>query len=231
MVNQLGTPQETDQLWSKLGQIQHYTNQLAKDTSKYLKDISRIPVAPSSADQKLRKMQVERLTKDFSDALSNFQVAQQRVAEKERASIAKARSQAGGKSIPYFDERASTQSDDQLISLSTGGFQSQAQAQLEDVDLDLLQERETAVRRLEEDIQDVNQIFKDLGMMVHEQGEVIDSIEANVETATIHVEEGTSSLRKAAEHQSKSRKKALAILLVTLIIILVLGLIMWAVTR
>ena len=52
-----------------------------------------------------------------------------------------------------------------------------------------------------EDIVEVNQIFKDLATMVHEQGEVIDSIEANVETASIQVNEGTAQLSKARDYQ------------------------------
>ena len=37
--------------------------------------------------------------------------------------------------------------------------------------------------------------------MVHEQGEMIDSIEANVESAQMRVEEGTSQLASAATYQ------------------------------
>lgn len=37
--------------------------------------------------------------------------------------------------------------------------------------------------------------------MVHEQGEMIDSIEANVETAQMRVEEGTNQLSTAASYQ------------------------------
>ena len=44
---------------------------------------------------------------------------------------------------------------------------------------------------------DVNTIFKDLATMVHEQGETIDSIEGNVESASIQVHEGTDQLRQA----------------------------------
>ena len=51
------------------------------------------------------------------------------------------------------------------------------------------------------DIVDVNTIFKELATMVHEQGEMIDSIEANVETAQMRVEEGTSQLATAASYQ------------------------------
>ena len=85
--------------------------------------------------------------------------------------------------------------------------------QEEEVDVQALVERERAIRQLQviltnnlpvhqnyifyfipfqSDIVDVNTIFKELATMVHEQGEMIDSIEANVETAQMRVEEGTS---------------------------------------
>ena len=45
--------------------------------------------------QRQRKMQKERLMSDFSSALNNFQAAQRQAAEKERASVARARASSG----------------------------------------------------------------------------------------------------------------------------------------
>lgn len=45
--------------------------------------------------QKQRKMQKERLMNDFSAALNNFQGAQRQAAEKEKASVARARASSG----------------------------------------------------------------------------------------------------------------------------------------
>ena len=71
----------------------------------------------------------------------------------------------------------------------------------EEQNLEHLVERERAVTQLEADIMDVNQIFKDLAAMVHDQGEMVDSIEANVETSSIRVNEGTEQLRQAERYQ------------------------------
>ena len=71
----------------------------------------------------------------------------------------------------------------------------------EEQNLEHLVERERAVTQLEADIMDVNQIFKDLAAMVHDQGELVDSIEANVETSSIRVSEGTEQLRQAERYQ------------------------------
>ncbi|CAI9560266.1 unnamed protein product [Staurois parvus] len=98
-------------------------------------------------------------------------------------------------------------------------------------DLRLIEERESAILQLEEDIRGINEIFKDLGMMVHEQGEMIDSIEANVESADVHVQQANQQLSRAAEYQRKSRKKICILIIVLLIVGIALGLIIWAATR
>lgn len=46
---------------------------------------------------------------------------------------------------------------------------------------------------------DVNQIFKKLGHLVHEQGEMVDSIEANVEMASTRVNEASKEISRASE--------------------------------
>lgn len=70
----------------------------------------------------------------------------------------------------------------------------------EEVDMNMLREREYAIRKIESDIVEVNQIFKDLATMVHDQGEVIDSIEANIESTGIQIHEGTQQLIKASDY-------------------------------
>ncbi|MEE6523538.1 hypothetical protein FKM82_022490, partial [Ascaphus truei] len=77
------------------------------------------------------------------------------------------------------------------------------------------------------DILDVNQIFKDLAVMIHDQGEMIDSIEANVESAEVHVERGTEQLQSASYYQKKSRKKICILMLALAIAAGILGIIIW----
>lgn len=82
----------------------------------------------------------------------------------------------------------------------------QAQISMEnDVNLSQLREREAALRKLENDIVDVNMIFKDLAVMVHDQGEIIDSIESNVEAVQIRVTEANSHLESAKRHQVSNK--------------------------
>lgn len=96
-------------------QIQHYTNQLARDTNKSLKELAHIPGSAVASEQvcsiiiymfyelidltfftqKQRRMQKERLTNEFSEALKNFQVIQRTAAQKEKESVIRARANSG----------------------------------------------------------------------------------------------------------------------------------------
>ncbi|XP_077363269.1 syntaxin-12 [Festucalex cinctus] len=229
MVSQLGTRQDNSQLQDRLQQIQHYTNQLAKETNKHLKELGSLPLPISPSEQRQQKIQRERLMNDFSAALNNFQAVQRRAAEKEKESVARARA----------GSRLSTEDglrDEKLVSFDNQDDWGQMSAQTEEAaiteeDLELIKERETNIRQLESDIMDVNQIFKDLAVMIHDQGEMIDSIEANVENAEVHVERGAEQLQRAAYYQQKSRKKMCILALVCSIGLVVLGVIIWLVSK
>ncbi|XP_072531551.1 syntaxin-12 [Salminus brasiliensis] len=229
MVNQLGTKQDTSELQDKLQQMQHYTNQLAKETNKHLKDLVFFPVAHSPSEQRQQKIQKDRLMNDFSAALNNFQAVQRCAAEKGKESVARARAS----SRVSIEDGAH---DEQLVSFDNNGDFGQTMAQRDEAaiteeDLELIKERETNIRQLESDIMNVNQIFKDLAVMIHDQGEMIDSIEANVESAEVHVERGNEQLQRAAHYQQKSRKKMCILAFVLSLAIVVLGIIIWKTTN
>ena len=162
---------------------------MAKDSSKQLQELNSYG-SQEAADPRQWKLQRERLQADFTRALDNFQRAQRSAAQKEKDAIKKFKT-AGGQTA---------QTD--LIDIEGGGGANRAQMMMqEEQNLEHLVERERAVNQLEADIMDVNQIFKDLAAMVHDQGEMVDSIEANVETSSIRVNEGTEQLRQAERYQ------------------------------
>ncbi|XP_056651419.1 syntaxin-12 isoform X1 [Monodelphis domestica] len=235
---QLGTKQDSSKLQENLQQLQHSTNQLAKETNECLKELGSLPFPLSASEQRLQRLQKERLMTDFSVALNSFQAVQRKVSEKEKETVARAR--AGSRLSA--DER---QREEQLVSFDSFGLSghihyslsnedwNQMQSQEDELaiteqDLELIKERETAIRQLEADILDVNQIFKDLAMMIHDQGDLIDSIEANVESSEVHVERATDQLQRAAYFQKKSRKKICILVLVLAVAIgILIFIIVW----
>ncbi|XP_048363689.1 syntaxin-7 [Sphaerodactylus townsendi] len=224
VLNQLGTPQDTHELRQQLQQKQQYTNQLAKETDKYIKEFRSLP---SVSEQRQRKIQKDRLVNEFTTVLTNFQRIQRQAAEREKEFVARVRASSrvsGG--VPEESYREGT-----LVS-----WESQPQSQIPDEeitedDLRFIEERETAIRQLEADIMDINEIFKDLGMMIHEQGDIIDSIEANVETAEVHVQQANQQLSRAADYQHRTRKKLCILILIFVIGGTILSLIIWGATK
>lgn len=225
MVTMIGATHDSHELRQKLLQIQHYTNTLAKDTSSSLKELMTIPMPPSPSQQKECKMQRERLAEDFSTALNAFQEIQRKACQKEKEEMQRVRansallppppSKRGGGGGGFEDE--------QLFELQDSSPRyTQAQMLEEEKNLQLIEEQEQAIKRLEVDINAVNQLFKDLGSIVHDQGEVIDSIEANVEKADVYVSEGNTQLRQALGYKNKMIKRKLALLLFALIVVALL---------
>ncbi|XP_056107631.1 syntaxin-12 isoform X2 [Rhinichthys klamathensis goyatoka] len=144
MLFQLGTRPDTPELQDRLQQMQHYTNQLAKETNRHLKELGSQPQPRSPSEQRQQRIQKDRLMNDFSAALNNFQVVQRRAAERERESVARAR--AGSRL--QVDE---LNQDEQLVTFEKNeGWRMQIDEEpVTEEDLELIKERETNIRQLE----------------------------------------------------------------------------------
>lgn len=87
----------------------------------------------------------------------------------------------------------------------------------------MVAEREEEVNKIVRSIMDLNDIFKDLGHMVHEQGTILDRIDYNIEQTQVQVNEGFKQLQKADRYQRQNRKMhCILILSVTLIVLVFL---------
>lgn len=250
---QIGTAKDSESLRDKLLQTENFTNQLAKDTNKQLKELNLFVrnIASSSSEERQFKIQRERLTNDLVKTLNKFQEVQKISIQKQRESNERAKAnmafnQTNDDAIRLQSIRPSNllvetldftnenNSFDNEERLDFNNRQQQHQISMEnDVNLTQLREREAALQKLEHDITDVNMIFKDLAVMVHDQGEIIDSIESNVEQVQIRVTDANSHLQEAKKHQTKARKKKfillsiLALVVAVLILIIVLSIQPW----
>lgn len=58
--------------------------------------------------------------------------------------------------------------------------------------------------------------------MIHEQGEIVDSIEASVERTENYVSQGAQQLQEASSYKNKIRKKKLILALIAAVILTVI---------
>ncbi|CAH4023627.1 syntaxin-16 isoform X1 [Pieris brassicae] len=140
--------------------------------------------------------------------------------------------------LPNFEELSLNDNDlepgltnnqtDLLFSLpSTSSYEDETQQKqlllMEEENTAIIAEREQEVNKIVRSIVDLNDIFKDLAHMVHEQGTILDRIDYNIEQTQVQVHEGFKQLQKAERYQRKNRKiHCLLILAVTTIIMTIL---------
>ncbi|XP_078362383.1 syntaxin-7-like isoform X1 [Oculina patagonica] len=202
----------------KLHRIQQATNDLANKTTSVLKEMSSL-CGGSSPNARQQRVQHERLKGEFRESISRYYSVQNRVVEKEKLLVGStsARPSQRQDSGRYGDEEFGNEKS----SLMEDDQRRQEQEQLDmqiDIDESLIREREERIRQIEGDILDINEIFRDLATMVYEQGDMVDSIEANVERAHTNVEGANVQLSKASLYQKKARTK-MCILLVILMVV------------
>lgn len=70
------------------------------------------------------------------------------------------------------------------------------------------QDRTKAITKLAQNIQELNQIFKDLNSLVIDQGTLLDRLDYNIEQAEKHINQGTQEVVKAENYQKNSSKMA-----------------------
>lgn len=86
-------------------------------------------------------------------------------------------------------------------------------------------DRDKEILHIAQSINDLAQIFKELNVLVVEQGTILDRIDYNVEQTLVKVKDGVEELRKADDYSKKNRTMKCIFSLIFVIIIL--SLILW----
>jgi chromosome segregation ATPase len=80
------------------------------------------------------------------------------------------------------------------------------------VNLALIREREEGMAALEQQMRDINEIFRELAQLIGDQGAALDSIEAAMVATAQHTEKGREEVQRAAGYQKKARTKMMWLL-------------------
>ncbi|XP_042318734.1 syntaxin-16 isoform X2 [Sceloporus undulatus] len=124
----------------------------------------------------------------------------------------------------FFDTSVPLMDDGEDTTLYDRGF-TDDQLVLVQQNTVLVEEREREIRQIVQSISDLNEIFRDLGAMIVEQGTVLDRIDFNVEQSCVKTEEGLKQLHKAEQYQKKNRKMLVIVILFVIVIVLIIVLI------
>jgi len=208
----LGTRRETERVRERVKDLIEEGSREFKEVGEGLKKVISWPdVGPS------QRFTQGKLNREFQASLKEFQDLQRTALEKERAAAAASRA--------VLDEQ----------SASPGGAnsgdqrQQQDQEQLrlasqEEVDFQesLIIERESEIRNIEQSVGELNELFRDVAHMIHEQGEQLDIISENVYDTRDQTMAAHRELTSAARYQRNARNKMCCLLLILAVVLTII---------
>lgn len=88
-----------------------------------------------------------------------------------------------------------------------------------------LEDRKKDILALEKSVTDVNMLFKEMNLLVSNQGERITTIEGTLDNAVVLVESGNQELIKTRKYQKRARRRKCCIIIIVLVILVIIGII------
>ncbi|XP_073446525.1 t-SNARE domain-containing protein 1 isoform X1 [Dendrobates tinctorius] len=201
----LGTASDTQELRDRLHVTQQETNNAVTSSTKSIRQLSEIVRGSTRQD----RLQLDRLKSQLSEAIQRYGAVQKKIADKSKSLIGSSQKRQKQSPRSPFSDIAD---DENIFNGGDEQWPSRDQdvSEITEEDLDQIHQKEEAIKQIESDMLDVNQIMKDLASIVYDQGQDIDSIEANIETASSHVESANRQLAKASQHQRRNFRMACA---------------------
>ncbi|XP_019089337.1 PREDICTED: syntaxin-23-like [Camelina sativa] len=172
LVNTLGTSKDTPELRDKLRKTILHIEQLVKDTSTKLKEVSETD-QQRGVDQRKKILEV---AKDFQAVLNEFEKAQRLAAEKEivYAPLVRKPSLFARYTASEADVNAEKDLEQQALLLES----KRKELALLDNEIAFneafIEKREQKIQEMQQKIGEVHDFFKDMGVLVHKEEAVID---------------------------------------------------------
>ncbi|GIL62055.1 hypothetical protein Vafri_16372 [Volvox africanus] len=257
MVDKLGTTKDTLDHRRAISDANITIQELAKSIKEKLTALhDGFPGAPgrsigSAGVSSEQQLKVKRLLQDFASILQDYKVVQRSAAEREAASLPRqpARSGTAAKGsteaavrVPLLGAdggmltgpaaASSTSREDDI----EAAVRRQAQQQAEVSSLEdsvryheaLIEERDAGIREIQRQIGEVNEMFQDLAVLISDQGEQLQTVDAHITSVAERVTEGQRELVTASRRSRAMRNKCLWLWLVAAVIVSVLLIILLA---
>ncbi|KAI5849858.1 t-SNARE [Tricharina praecox] len=213
----VGTKKDSDVVRERVTRLLDETRTGFRDISDGVKRAKAWPDASPAM-----KYTQDKLQNQLTSALADFQSAQRLSAEKMRQFVAAAKRRVhehDGETERYTDEEGAPGGGEGGLLLQ----QQQAAALADQNEVEfhesLILQREEEIRSLERGVTEINDIFRDLGTMIRDQGDQLDVIGANVDSVSQDHKAADLELRSASRYQKSARNRACCLLLILAIVL------------
>ncbi|CAO3608786.1 unnamed protein product [Mucor fragilis] len=205
------------------------TRDLIKETTSNIKSLTQYTTSDPKKTRQ-RKLEQQKLSKDFQKVLAEFQKIQRESVSKQREYVDKKKATTAALQSQVDDEEGDqVQQQEQQQLLQADDAQRRIQIEALDNEIEynetLISEREGEIQGIEQGITELNEIFRDLGMLVNEQDSGIQSIYGNVLNISQNTKQAADELTTANRHQKRARKNMCCFMLIITIVGCVLALI------
>ncbi|KAI9731756.1 MAG: hypothetical protein M1834_004545 [Cirrosporium novae-zelandiae] len=211
----LGTKRETERVRERVQDLLEDTKDGFKEVGEGIKRIQ----SWENTNPHQRYTQ-QKLSREFGASLQEFQTTQRSALEKLRASQSAARAAAAAEGETSGGRPPSPQQTQQQ--------QQQLQEQIrlapqDEVDFQesLIIERESEIRNIEQSVGELHELFRDVAVLVNDQGQQLDDIYSNVDNTRMETQGADRELRSASRYQKNARSKACCLLLILAVILVI----------
>lgn len=219
---QVGTRRDSDHLRTLTDALVTQLTGLELAISKLLANLNMVITSTNGKLEVLNRQMVrkERLVNEFHDLHRQFTNGVRVYTDKKKTIPLKA----AVETTPLLDDNTNDNT-------SRGASDDHQQVQVQqdhinDTDLQyhvlLTEERNQEIEQVAQGIQEINLIFKDLGHLVQQQGDQLDTIEDNVHQLTDNAQQADRALVKANDYQRRKSKWSCILLVALLIIVLII---------
>jgi t-SNARE complex subunit (syntaxin) len=177
-----------------------------------------------NSELRIRQTQHGQFTKKFIQLMNNYQSLQINYSAKSKQQLQR----------QYLIVRpnATDKELDQVVQLEGGQmmaskiFSTGARTDAKKL-LHEMQDRHQDILAVEKSIGEMNQLFVEMAVMVEQQQDVINNIEANVGQAADYTQSAKEELKVAVVHQKSLRKKKWIFLIILIIFLAILGVVLF----
>lgn len=206
----LSTRRETPRVRERVQDLLSETADAFKEVGEGIKKLQTWPdLGPSQIYQR------GKLEREFRASLVEFQGVQRSALEKQRSSKVALEE---GNTGATGDGQGGSQQLQQQLQAQEPRLADQSEVDFQE---SLIIAREAEIRQIESSVSDLNELFRDVAHMVHEQGGQLDVISENVVQTRDDTQNADQQLRVASRHQRSARGKACCLLVILVVVLTV----------
>ncbi len=211
-------------------QIEVLTGQITKMYQQARMKVERIGKGEQlRSDEEVMKSNIQRaLASDLQDLSGEFRASQESYLQALQARKERSQRKLGPSSSSLPEEPIALA---ERGGGSGGGELSQLSLEIEVGAYDEAVERDRELRNVAKSIRELSDIFRDLAILVIDQGSALDRIDCNLENTSVHMREAVVHLDAANNYSKGARLRNFMLVLLALILVMIVILVIRLGTR